>query len=133
MKFMTIAVPVGLMEVADSGIRVETQGQTDRRLANAIKVTGTGEAEFAPDIAFVTVGVVTTGARAQDAAQANAALTTKVMDALQRLALAEKDLKKRGYSVNPQYEQNPQTRREGTRIISYTEGNTVQAQVLNLL
>src|SRR5688500_12119202 len=90
MKFMTIAVPVGLMEVADSGIRVETQGQTDRRLANAIKVTGTGEAEFAPDIAFVIVGVVTTGARAQDAAQSNAAVTTKVMDASRGLELLRK-------------------------------------------
>ena len=132
MKFMRIPAAVIFAGIAVFGIRAYAQEPPDRRLAHTITVTGTGEAESAPDIAFVTVGVVTTGARAQDAAQANAALTTKVMDALKRLAIAEKDLQTSGYSVSPQYEQNPQPRREGPRIIGYHVSNNVQAKVRNL-
>jgi len=132
MKFTRSAAAMVFIALTESAIPAQAQEQADRRLANTITVTGIGETESAPDIAFVTVGVVTTGARAQDAAQANAAATTKVMTALKQLGIAEKDLQTSGYSVNPQYEQNPQPRREGPRIIGYNVSNNVRATIRNL-
>src|SRR5205085_730950 len=50
------------------------QAQEPRPIqGNTLTVSGSGEAKASPDVAYVTVGVVTEARRAQDAAQTNAA------------------------------------------------------------
>ena len=111
---------------------MDAQEQGDRRLANTLSVSGAGESNAAPDIAFVTVGVVTTGKKAQDASQANAVATTKVVAALRALGIAEKDIQTSGYSVSPQYNPQPNPRREGPEIIGYHVSNNVRATIRKL-
>lgn len=101
----------------------------DRQLQNTLTVTGTGEAKASPDVAYVTVGVITEGRRAQEAAQANAALSQKVMAALRKLGIAEKDLQTSSFSVSPRYENRPN--REPV-ITGYQVSNQVRATVRKL-
>ena len=104
MRFVHIVAVLGFLASAIGGM---AQDQNDRRLQNTISVTGNGESNTAPDIAYVSVGVVTTGKRAQDAAQANATSTQKVMAGLRQLGIAKRDLQTSNYSVNPTYEPQP--------------------------
>ena len=129
MKFAMILVIIAFALAGEaSSHRAEAQDENLRRMANTLTVTGSGESNTAPDIAYVSVGVVTTGKKAQDAAQANAAATTKVVDALRRIGIAEKDVQTSGYSVNPNYEPQPRAN-EGPRIIGYMVSNNVRATV----
>src|SRR5436190_23383393 len=101
MRLVHIAAVVGFLATA---VGAMGQDQNDRRLQNTISVTGNGESNAAPDIAYVSVGVVTTGKRAQDAAQSNASATQKVIASLKQLGIADRDLQTSGYSVNPTYD-----------------------------
>lgn len=129
MKFIEIIAGIAVA-VSITSVRAGSQEPPDRRQANTLSVTGTGESMAAPDIAYVTVGVVTTGSKAQDAAQANSAATTKVTAALKRLGIADKDIQTSDYAVMPQYDQQP--RREGPRIIGYQVSNNVRATIRKL-
>lgn len=103
---------------------------TDSRLNNTMTVSGTGESKANPDVAYVTVGVITEGRKAQEAAQSNATLTTKVMDALKKQGIADKDLQTSNYNVSPRYENRPG--RGDQIIIGYTVSNQIRATVRKL-
>ena len=96
---------------------------------NTLTVSGSGEAKAAPDVAYVTVGVVTQGKQAKEAAQANAATTQKVMEALKKLGIVEKDLQTSNFSVQPLYENRPD--REPV-IVGYQVSNQVRSTVHKL-
>jgi len=96
---------------------------------NVLRVSGSGEAKASPDVAYVTVGVITEGKRAQEAAQANANLTQKVMDALRGRGIAEKDIQTSNYSVQPRYEDRPG---RPPVIAGYQVSNQVRATVRKL-
>lgn len=93
---------------------------------NTISVSGSGESRATPDVAYVTVGVITEGARAQEASQANAAATEKVMAALRQQGIAAKDLQTSNYSVQPRYDNRPNGQ---NKIVGYQVSNQVRATV----
>jgi uncharacterized protein YggE len=94
-----------------------------------LTVSGSGEVKARPDAAYVTVGVINQGKRAQEASQANAAATEKVMAALKQQGIAEKDLQTSNYGVQPIYENRPG--REPL-ITGYQVSNQVRAIVRDL-
>jgi uncharacterized protein len=100
------------------------------RERNTLVVRGDGEVMAKPDVAYATVGVITEGKRAQDAAQANTALTQRIIDALRKQGIAEKDTQTSNYSVQPRYENRPN--REPV-IVGYQVSNQVRATVRDLV
>jgi uncharacterized protein len=120
---LTLAASTAVLDPAAA------QDNAANRERNTLIVRGQGEVSARPDVAYTTVGVITEGKRAQDASQANAAGTQRVMEALRKQGIAEKDIQTSNYSVQPRYENRPN--REPV-IVGYQVSNQVRATVRDL-
>lgn len=104
-------------------------GQTASR-ASSIGAVGDASATGTPDMANVSVGVVTQAATAQDATTQNAAMTGAVITALQNLLGTSASIKTVNYSLSPIYN-NPPAGQAAT-IIGYAVTNIVQVTLMDL-
>ncbi len=109
---------INLISMADSG------SQTDKRI---ISVSASGKVEVSPDIAYVTVGVLTESDNAKTAQQQNAEYMEKVVNAIKGSGVSEKDIKTTNYSISPKHSYIKET---GTSvIIGYSVTNQAQVTV----
>lgn len=99
------------------------------RQPRGITVTGMAEVRVAPNIAYVTAGATTTAADAQRAAADNAAIMNRVMQALKRLGIADKDIETTQYSLQPNYEYQTNGSR---KQVGYVASNLVRITVRDL-
>jgi len=88
---------------------------------NVISVTGTGFAYAAPDVAYVSVTVLTESATATEAQQKNADAMNNVIEALKKIGVSKDDMKTEHYSLQPTYDRDRQQ-----RIIGYQCRNTLR-------
>ena len=91
-----------------------------------LSVSAEGRVESAPDMATLSLGVVTEGATAAAAMAANAQRMNALTQALRRAGVAERDIQTSNLSVNPQY---AYVENEQPRITGYQATNTVNARV----
>lgn len=105
----------------------------EKRPQRTISVTGTGQVSATPDIAEITIGVVTQAASARDALAANSEAMTAVQALLKERGVAEKDIQTLNISVQPRYSQPPQPRPNQPdpgeyvpRIVGYEVNNAVR-------
>jgi uncharacterized protein YggE len=96
-----------------------------------ISVTGTGEVNAKPDMATITIGVMTEAESAAQALEQNNGRMQKLFERLKGLGIAEKDIQTANFNVSPKYENNPQ-RAEAPRIVGYTVTNEVRIRVRRL-
>ena len=87
-----------------------------------IEVDGSGETRTSPDTADLDVAIETQAKTAEEAANRNAALAAKVIDALKSKLGNRGKITTGGYSLNPEYDQRAS---EKPRIIGYNAQNTV--------
>jgi len=71
--------------------------------ATTLNLSAHGETRVAPDMATISLGVMTQATTAQAAMQANATRMTQVTAALRKAGIAEKDIQTSGLNLNPQY------------------------------
>lgn len=90
-----LLVPVTMAEAQEPTQRVITGTRLD--------LSARGESRVVPDIAVISAGVVTQSADASTAMRENAARMARVMAALKRAGLAEKDIQTQSISLSPQY------------------------------
>ena len=96
---------------------------------STLTMSGVGSAQIAPDMAEVTLGVVT---EARDAAKAhadNAAQAARVQSALKALGIAERDIQTTRYDFSPIYDVKDNGRSVTT---GYTVTNAVVVRVRDL-
>jgi uncharacterized protein len=88
-----------------------------------------GEVRTAPDMATITLGVMTQGPTADAAMRANADRMGSMMAALRRQGIAERDIQTSGINLNAQYiyEQN-----QPPRLNGYQANNQVMIRVMDL-
>lgn len=98
--------------------------------APSIVAVGDASVTGTPDLAFVTVGVVTQAATAQDATTQNASQAGALITALQSLLGTSASIKTINYSVSPVYN-NPAAGQSAT-IIGYSVSNIVQVTLTDL-
>ena len=91
-----------------------------------ITVNGTGIVTGVPDQADFTFGVSTNGPSATSALAANAKQMTKVIDALEALGIAPRDIQTAQISIAPN------TNHAGTTVVNYTATNSVTARTRNI-
>ena len=72
-----------------------------------IEVDGSGEARTSPDTADLDLAIDTQAKTAEEAANRNAALAAKVIDALKSKLGDKGKITTGGYSLNPEYDQRP--------------------------
>ncbi|HEY2016692.1 MAG TPA: SIMPL domain-containing protein [Bryobacteraceae bacterium] len=96
-------------------------------IPGTIQAVGSATITFTPNQAQFTVGVVTQGTTAQDAAQQNATLSTTVQNALKSALGTNGNLQTLNYSVTPRY-----SNQQPPILIGYTASNTVEVTSYNL-
>jgi len=95
----------------------------------AMNVSGTGEVFLTPDIAYITIGVHTEKPSASDAMKENNAQSSRVIDALKRMGVDEKDIRTVNFSIYPSQSYGP----DGSPLeLKYAVDNSVYVTVRDL-
>lgn len=101
-----------------------------------LSASGEGIENVAPDIAIVTLGVLTQADTARAALDGNNAEMDKVIQSVRGEAIADKDISTNGFSIGPVYAQDPSPRPDGTmqppRIVGYQVSNQVRVVIREL-
>jgi uncharacterized protein YggE len=131
----SIAIALILLGSAPS-----SRGEDQRTETPSISVTGTGKISAMPDVADITLGVVTQAPAAKDASAANNEAMTRLHGVLKEHGVATKDIQTSQLQITPQYSQpQPQVLAPGAtpvpqpsppefipRIVGYRVENTVR-------
>jgi uncharacterized protein YggE len=97
-----------------------------------IVVQGGGEVNVRPDLARISLGVQNQARDSTAAAQANANATTRVIEAVKRAGVADRDIQTSNYSIYPQYDSRPRPDLPGQVeqvLTGYQVSNTVRVTV----
>jgi len=87
-----------------------------------LEVSATGEATRVPDLAIISAGVVTRQTTATAAIQENAARMERVLSALKRAGIAERDIQTSSINLNPEYRYQDNRSPE---LVGYSASNQV--------
>lgn len=118
------AISLVVTLLALMGASAFAQGQPQ-----GISVSGTASVKVKPDIAYVSFGVTNQDADATKAAQANAAVTNRVIDAIVKSSIPKSDIETINYSVSPMYNYPPNA---SPVITGYTVSNVVRVKLRDI-
>jgi uncharacterized protein YggE len=96
-----------------------------------LNVSGSGQANLAPDIAYIYVGVHTENPTAAEGVSENNTQTQKVIQAIKDFGIDEKDIRTINFSIYPQDKFDPQSGTP-TGEKTYVVDNTVYVTVRKL-
>ena len=97
-----------------------------------LSVTGQGEAKAKPDIAFISIAVDRKGKTASEAASVSASATQKLLDALNKAGIDQKDIETSNVNINPIYKANQPSFDGESKVIGYDATNQIQVTVRNV-
>ncbi|MFZ7096320.1 SIMPL domain-containing protein [Luteimonas dalianensis] len=118
----TLAVPA-------TAAHAQAPAQVTANDGTLLSVSATGEATRVPDVATLSAGVVTQAADANEALRANAAQMNRLMEAVRKAGIAERDIRTSDLGVSPQYHRADGEARE---ISGYQARNTVNLTVRDI-
>jgi uncharacterized protein YggE len=121
MTLLVLAALAG-MALAGTATAKDTKGE--------IVVTGIGEVTLPPDIATLSIGVVTGAETATEALAQNSAAVEALLAQLAAAGVAPEDIQTSGLSVNPVWVYGDQT--TPSRITGYSATNGVAVRVSDL-
>lgn len=94
-----------------------------------ITVSGEGTVEVAPDMATLSLGVMSDGDTAKSALEANNAAIAAVIERVKAAGIEERDIQTSGLSLGPRYDYS-KTNPDGTQIINgYSASNMLTVRV----
>ncbi|MBU3730714.1 MAG: DUF541 domain-containing protein [Beijerinckiaceae bacterium] len=96
-----------------------------------LTVEGRGEAQGKPDIATITLGVVTQGKTSAEAMEANARIAATLVNQLRERGIADRDLMTIGLSLMPDYAQD-KDRASAPKIAGYRAMNRLSVRLRDL-
>lgn len=94
-----------------------------------ISVVGEGLATARPDMAVVSVGVVTQAVRARDALAQNSKSMSEVVAAAKAADIEARDIETSQISLRPQYTFPGQGSREAPKLVGYEASNNISIRV----
>ena len=97
--------------------------------ATTFNLSASGETKVTPDLATITLGVQTDAPTAAGALSGNAAQMNKVVAALKKAGIADRDIQTSGLNVNPQY---VYVENQPPKLNGYQASNQVTIQVRDL-
>jgi len=132
MKTKTILfTAVALLALVLSACGPTTINQEAQPAVRSLSVTGSGQANLVPDIAYIYLGVHTEKPAASEAMAENNAQTQKMIDALTKFGIDKKDIRTTNFSIWPTDKYDPQTGTPtGEKV--YSVDNTVYVTVRDL-
>ena len=87
-----------------------------------LDISATGEVTRVPDVAIISAGVVTRGATARAAIQENARRMERVIAALRRSGVGERDIQTTSINLNPEYRY---AENQPPKLVGYSASNQV--------
>jgi uncharacterized protein YggE len=102
------------------------------RSKSTLTVTGEGLAAARPDLAVVSLGVVSQAGSAKDALAENSKATGAVIAAAKEAGIEARDLETTRVSVQPQYSYPAAGSREPRKIVGYEVSNALSIRVRDL-
>ncbi len=109
---------------------VKAAADDNQPTKRTLNIAGTGTVSTSPDIAYVTLGVVTENKDAKVAQQDNAKAMDKVIALIKGSGIKSDDIKTTNYSLNPKYDYNQNTGE--SKIIGYSVNNSVQVTIKDI-
>ncbi|PZQ64322.1 MAG: hypothetical protein DI570_05805 [Phenylobacterium zucineum] len=97
--------------------------------ATTFNLSAYGEAKVAPDMATISLGVMTEGKTAAEAMQANAQRMSAVMASLRKAGIPDKDIQTSNLNLNPQYKYQEN---QPPLLVGYQASNNVTITVTDL-
>ncbi len=94
-------------------------------LPESISVSGHAEIKAQPDVAYLNMGVTTTGKTPDEASRLNATQTTALITSLRKANVAASDIHTQGFFVQPQYDYRTQP----AVLAGYQATNSLQVTV----
>jgi uncharacterized protein YggE len=108
-----------------------TQIAPDRTAPGRITAVGVGESTRAPDVATITVGVISEAETAREALSRNTAAMTAARESLRAAGIEPRDLQTAGFNLSPRFSRY----RPGStppRIVGYQVTNMLTVRVRDL-
>ncbi len=110
-------------------------GHAESQRVNTISVSGTGTAKVAPDMAIVSVGVLRETKTARAVLDDNNKAMARVLSAMKKQGIAEKDLQTSGFSIQPRYfypKRKANGEQPAPEITGYVVSNNLDIRVRDL-
>jgi uncharacterized protein YggE len=120
MKYLALALALGAAALPSGAAAQATINQTIT--GTRLDVIATGEVSRVPDLAIISAGVVSRAANASGALQDSAARMQRVLAALKRAGIADRDIQTSNVSLNPDY-RYPEN--QPPQLVGYQATNTV--------
>lgn len=92
-----------------------------------ITVSGEGRVEMAPDMATISLGVITEALTAKEALDQNSAQLSAVISRLKETGIEDRDIQTSGLSLGPRYDYSNST--GSPKVTGYTVSNMVTIRV----
>ncbi|MDG1282081.1 MAG: SIMPL domain-containing protein [Pseudorhodobacter sp.] len=122
MAAVLMATP--LLPMSAPPVWAQSVGQSP---AATITLTGEGVVSAAPDMATISIGVMTEGKTAAEAMAANSAQLAQVLENLRAAGIADRDLQTSGLSLNPNWANASGS--GVSRIVGYVASNQLSVRV----
>lgn len=116
--FMFAGCSLNPNESTPERITIDVADGTDK--ANKLVVSATGSVDVMPDVAYVTVGVVTQNKDVKTAQSDNTKLMIDIFDALKEKGLTEDDMRTTQYNVYPIHRKGEISKYEVTNMVKLT-------------
>ncbi|GAB2900000.1 SIMPL domain-containing protein [Microbulbifer echini] len=121
-KLSTVTLLALLVTACDNG-------QIPSERGTLVSIAAEGEARQTPDVANLSVGVVTEAEDSKKAMRNNAAQMESLLKAIKKAGIAKKDIQTSGVSLSPRYHYQ---KNQKPQIVGYTARNTVSIKVRKL-
>lgn len=103
------------------------ENKTDERTIN---VSGNGEVSATPDIAYISLGVISEKNTVGEAQSANSTAINAIIDSIKKAGIASEDIKTSNYNISPKY--NYEDKTGNSTVIGYTVSNTLNIKVKDI-
>ena len=123
---------VWIVTVIALALPAQAQQTGPRESQARITVTGQGHAEAAPDMATVSMAVVTEGESARRAMAANSEAARRVLAQLKVGGIAEKDMQTSGLSLSPRWDNRSASPGKAPPIVGFVARNSITVRLRDL-
>jgi hypothetical protein len=123
-----LVIGLGAPSVLSGGGGAHAQ-DADGNGTGRIVVSAEGQVAAVPDMATVTLGVVSEAATAQDAVAGMSEAAQSLLDRLAEQGVAERDFQTSGLNLSPRWRREEGPQREAPEIVGYTAETTVTARI----
>jgi uncharacterized protein len=110
---------------------IPSSAEESKTMPRVISLNGHGEVKAKPDMAVVTVGVMSQAQTAREALTQNTAAMEKIFASLKAGGIEARDIQTSNFSVNPRYDYG-QNNRQPPRLVGYDVSNSVAVSVRKL-